>query len=90
MRPATLSSITVRAWSSPLTVMPPEEDARAWSMSLFFRLRPQRFKRLALVGEILHVEPEPLRQFADEATGSEQGQTGMARNHVLVARLSAW
>lgn len=48
-----------------------EEDARAWSMSLFYTMRPERFKRLALERKIFHVEPEALQEFADEAEAAE-------------------
>lgn len=33
----------------------PEEDARAWSLSLFYRARPQRFARMVRADRILYV-----------------------------------
>lgn len=41
-----------------------EEDARAWSMSLFAQARPRLFERLVAEGRVLHVEPEVAEQMS--------------------------
>jgi hypothetical protein len=42
-----------------------EEDARAWSQSIFYKIKPVRYRRLALEGRILHTEPETMAAFAE-------------------------
>lgn len=38
-----------------------EVDARAWSLSLYYRCRPSLFRRLVLEGRILHINPQVFR-----------------------------
>lgn len=37
-----------------------EEDARAWSLSLYFRVRPRLFSRMVTEGRLLHIDPADL------------------------------
>jgi hypothetical protein len=42
---------------APMITDDVERDARAWSLSLYFRVRPNQFTRLARAGRIFHVDP---------------------------------
>jgi len=37
-----------------------EDDARAWSLSLFYTVAPRRFRTMVMSGRVLFVEPEDL------------------------------
>lgn len=45
---------------APMVSSDVEEDARAWSLSLFHRVRPRLFERLVREGRILHISPTAL------------------------------
>lgn len=49
-------------WSDEFlaSASPTEEDARAWSCSLFYKVRPHLFRRSVREGKILYVEAEDL------------------------------
>lgn len=38
-----------------------EDDARAWSLSLYYKVAPRTFRRLAAEGRILHLSAEEMR-----------------------------